>query len=58
MITGDRDEFLGAHTTPKVKEALDLERRKTGKSVSLLIHEAVKKEMQQKGYQVEDQTAA
>lgn len=58
MIMSNRDEFLGAHTTPEVKEALEEERRKTGKSVSLLVHEAVKKQMQEKGYSVEDKTAA
>ena len=58
MITSNRDEFLGAHTTPEVKEALEKERQKTGKSVSLLVHEAVKRQMEEKGYPVEDKTAA
>lgn len=41
MITGDRYVFLGAHLTPEVKKALREESIRTGKSMSLLVHEYV-----------------
>jgi hypothetical protein len=39
MITTDRDEPVGFHTTFENKEALRQEAERRGKSMSLLIHE-------------------
>ena len=58
MITSDRDEFLGAHTTEEVKEALEKERQRTGKSVSKLVHEAVARDMRERGYKIKEDAAA
>lgn len=54
MIMSDRDEFIGAHTTEEAKKALEEERKKSGKSVSLLIHEAVVDKLREKGYPVKE----
>jgi hypothetical protein len=54
MIMSDRDEFLGAHTTDEVKKALEAERKKSKKSVSLLVHEAVAKAMKELGYDIKE----
>lgn len=54
MIMSDRDEFLGAHTTEEVKQALEKEKKKTGKSVSLLVHEAVVARVRELGYNVKE----
>lgn len=58
MIMSDRDEFIGAHTTEDAKQALEKERKLTGKSVSLLVHEAIVSKLREKGYEIKEQTAA
>lgn len=58
MIMSDRDEFIGAHTTEDAKKALEAERKRSGKSVSLLIHEAIVSKMREAGYEIKEQTAA
>jgi len=57
MIMSDRDEFIGAHTTPEVKEALELERQKTKKSVSKIIHEAIVARLREAGYSIKEVAA-
>lgn len=57
MITSDRNVYTPAHFTPSVKEALLLEARKQGKSMSLLIFETVKARLRILGYKgMQDET--
>lgn len=57
MIMSNRDEFLGAHTTEEVKKALEAERQKTSKSVSKLVHEALVKDLRERGYKITEEAA-
>ena len=57
MIMSDRDEFIGAHTTPEVIEALEKERQKTKKSKSKLIHEALVAKLRSEGHNIKDEAA-
>ena len=58
MIMSDRDEFIGAHTTPSVKEALEAERKRTKKSVSKIVHEALVMKLRAAGYEIKGEEAA
>lgn len=53
MITTDRNEFLGAHVTPAVKDALKEEAKKEDLSVSMLVFKLLKLSLRAKGYNVE-----
>jgi len=53
MITeSERDEPVGGHVTPAVKEALRAEASKTKKSMSQLLHEALVRYLKGKGHDV------
>jgi hypothetical protein len=54
MIMSDRDEFVGVHVTPEAREALEKERTKTGKSISKLVWEAVRKSLIETGYPIKE----
>jgi hypothetical protein len=48
METSFRSEFIGAHVTPEVKEALIKKARREGSSVSRLTYRLLKKELRVK----------
>lgn len=54
MITTSRNNFLGAHVTKDVKSAIKDEAVIQGKSISLLVHEILKAEMQKRGHALEE----
>jgi hypothetical protein len=58
MIMSDRDEFIGAHTTPEARKALEQLRDRTKKSVSKLIHEAVVAKLRSEGFEIKDEEQA
>lgn len=49
MIMSDRDEFTGAHLTPAVKAALRKQARRTNKSMSAYMFEAVREKLLREG---------
>lgn len=55
MILSDRDVFLAAHVTPKVKEAIREEVRKRRTTISMWVFRLVVRELRKKGYPVTDE---
>ncbi len=55
MITTDRDVFVGAHTTPEVKDALRAEARKRRTSISRLVHLEMLENLKRLGYPLTDE---
>jgi plasmid stability protein len=45
MITTDRNEFIGAHVTPEVKQALRKRAADEKKSMSELVHETLERQL-------------
>lgn len=52
VIYSDRDVFIGGHVTPDVKDALKEESRRSSKTMSRFIYEAVVAKLQQQGHDI------
>lgn len=52
MIMGDRDEFVGAHVTPEVKDTLRLAATNRGESMSKFIADAIQERLDSLGIKV------
>jgi hypothetical protein len=52
MIMGDRDEFVGAHVTPEVKDTLRLAAADRGESMSKFISDAIEQRFESLGIKV------
>lgn len=52
MIMGDRDEFVGAHVTPEVKDTLRCAAIARGESMSKFISDAIEERFESLGIKV------